>query len=82
MVVASDKEAHEGAQFFDMARETAPSTNQRRHVAAQVGIGALDGVGFCFSRCDIVACRASALTIDQLVIGGEAVAIELMHCGH
>lgn len=81
MIVARHKQAHEGAELFDMARKTASFAIQSRYIAAQVGVGSLHGISLLFAPCHIMAGRALALPIDQLLIGGESIAVELMHPG-
>ena len=82
VIVASDKQAQDATQSVDVAREAAASAIQRRHVTAQIGIGAFDGVGLLFARCHIVTCPAFTLTVDQLLVSGKSIAVELMHLGH
>ncbi len=82
VVVAGDEEPHDGAKFLDVARETASPTVKRWDVTAQVGVCAFDGVGLFFARCHVVAGGALALAINEFVVSGQVIAVELMHPRH
>ncbi len=62
-----------------MTRKAASFAIKSGYITAQVGVGAFDGVGLCFSRCDIVTRHPFALSINQFVVSGKAVAVKLMH---
>ena len=82
VIVAGDKQSQGGAELVGVSREAAAFAVESGHIATQVGISALDGVGLLFTRCHIVACPAFTLPVDQLLVSGKSIAVELMHLGH
>ncbi len=82
MIVAGDKQSQGGAELVGVSREAAAFAVESGHIATQVGIRAFDGVGLLFARCHIVTCPAFTLTVDQLLVSGKSIAVELMHLGH
>lgn len=82
VVVAGDKETHDGAELVGVARETTSLTVKSWDVTAQIGVSAFDGVGLFFARCYVVAGGALALAINEFVVSGKAIAIKLMHMRH
>ena len=82
VVVAGDKEPHDGAELFDVAREAASAPVKRWDVTAQIGVCAFDGVGLFFARCHVVTGGALALAINEFVVSGQVIAVELMHPRH
>ena len=82
VVVAGDEKTQGGAKPVHMAGKAATFAVKRRHIAAQVGVSTLDGVGLLFAPCDIMVGGASSLSVNQLVVGRKTIAIELIYMGH
>ena len=82
MVVASDEKAQGGAEPVHMAGKSSSSAVKGGHIAAQVGVSAFDGIGLLFAWCHIMAGRAFSLPVNQLAVGRETIAVELLHQGH
>ena len=82
VIVAGDEQSQGGAELVHVTRKATASAIQGWHIAAQVGICTFYGVSLFFARCDMVACPAFALPVNQLLVSCKAVAVELMHSGH
>lgn len=81
-VVTGDEEAQNSIELLQMARETAASSIQSGHIAAQVGIGAFDGISLLFARQNIVKGHSFALPVDQLAVSDQSVTEKLADLLH